>query len=191
MKKIINVGCDLDGCVFDFSDNFRKSMLKYYSTVALSRDQKKCRELLMAFIDEHTKECFELPIYSDCDKVLSKLNKMGKKITFITARGTHNKGKVLKEIKQITKNSLNKKMKFPYKLKYSDEKFLFAKNKKIDIMIEDDIDNAIAMSEFCPVIFFPRPWNYGEKIINKNIIPVTNWREVLFLLENWELIYYE
>lgn len=185
MKEIKNIGIDIDGTVLSFEENFYINIQKKYGkTIFMHEWNKVCNAYKQYLIDD-TKGCFNLIPYPAAQNIIKQLNK-NYNIIFITKRGVENGNELKNIIRNITYKSLRKYFgQMEYKVHFSADKWMYAKNEKIDIMIEDDLSNANKISKYCPVLIFPRPWNMGKKIKN-NIIPVSDWKEVEFVIKNWK-----
>ncbi len=176
------IGIDLDGCIFDFSDNFNKAMLKYFNIVCLSKDNHLYRSEFMKYAEDYTEECFNLPLYQHSIEVIHKLNE-NYDVKFITKRGTKHPIKIKNKIQNITNKLLDNHFSFHKGCFFTDDKKTVAKEQSIVLMIEDEVENAVPVSDVCPVLLFNRPWNRNNTL-NSNIIPIDNWKEAQHFISN-------
>ncbi len=185
MKIINNIGCDIDGTVADFSNTFTNYLAKHHNIFTFNTEINKYINFYKDYAEQHTDECFDLPIYQHSKEVLKSLHDDGLKITLITKRGFDQTTNVKSKVELLTMKWKEEHLPFVHGCEFSDAKEEYAKNKVIDIMIEDDAANSNAMAPFCPVLLLSRAWNRGIEL-HKNIMVVENWQEVKFVIKNFE-----
>lgn len=114
------------------------------------------------------------------NEVIKKLKKEGYEVYIITARGAFLKkyNKFLYNLNKIIVKLWLRKNKIKYnKVIFSneDKKDIIISN-KIDIMIEDKVENIVNLSKIVPVICFDS--EYNENIKGKNIIRCYSWYDI-------------
>ncbi len=177
---IKRLGVDIDGVVARFSENFCEEMSKITGKLVLSKDKNLYNKEYMEYADSKTEKCFNLPPYEDSLQVLNRI-KDNTEVTFITKRGINNPEKIKAEIKHITWQFLDKHFPFYQDCYFMEDKWILAKQKYIQLMVEDEVSNARKISKFCPVLLMTRPWNRGFKL-NSNIIPIDSWYEAEYYI---------
>lgn len=111
-------------------------------------------------------------------EVISKLKKDGNEIYIITARYfTNENSKKGEETRNIVKNWLKDNNVVYDKLIFSGEnKVHICSENKIDLMIDDSVDNVNNISTIIPVICFDA--RYNKECKGKNIIRCYSWYDI-------------
>jgi len=181
----MNIGCDIDGTVVDFSNKFTTWMARQHSQYILNKDIEAYFPMYKIYEQNNTEECFDLPFYENAVEVLKRLFDSGNFINFITKRGTIADHEKQLQIIKLTREWQDKNFPWIRYVIFTGEKEYYAKNKEIDVMIEDDAGNANKIAEYCPVILLSRSWN-RHITLHKNVIVAENWIEVELILNNFE-----
>lgn len=206
MKKII-LGCDLDGVLALFNKGFLPyvnrrygtnfqpkdiSCYSYFKTLKLDRDQVS--ELFASFVAESGFKYLspDIEMVQVFKRVLRKYR--GKvTIQFITARGEDLKtyrvdrfffaiNKLRAKIRRETKDWV-KKQGFNASVAFRKDKGLFCKQNKVDILVEDCLENAVSVAKTeTEVILITKPWNNDKNKDNK-YIRANTYKEVERKLE--------
>ena len=195
----MKIGIDIDGVLTDiekwqldygskfYYENYYKGVVnsKGYETDEIFDSSRECDNL---FWEKYFKD---YSIYAEARKfsgeVISKLKDEGYEIYIITARGSfpsHSSSVMSKEEnEQIVKEWLNKNNIYYNQIIFSPEdKLDICIANKIDIMIEDKVDNINKISTRIPVICYNA--GYNEKCIGKNIYRVYSWYDIYNTIKN-------
>lgn len=184
----LNICIDIDGTITD--PYYWLDMANGFFNKSITEEQVTEYYIHQVLgIDRHEYENFyeknkftihsEEKIREDVSFVLETLSIIHK-IYFVTARDT--------ELEMLTHSYL-KKNNIPY-----DGLFLLGSHYKVDkaielkcsIFIEDNYDNAVQLSnEGFKVLLIDT--NYNKKPLNKNIVRVYNWKEILFIISELSL----
>ena len=180
---MLEIACDIDGTVLDFSDKFTRWMADRGDFI-LNKDILKNHANYLIYETENFDDCFDLPLYNDCKNVLDNLA-MKNKMTFISKRAAGSNPSIKQKLEILTINW--QRNVFPYftGVFFTKDKTEYFKNKMFDLMLEDDAKNANSIAEYVPVILFSRSWNNGIEL-HKNVILVEDWKEAEFVINNIE-----
>lgn len=181
----MNIGCDIDGTCMDFSNKFTTWVTRQHNKYILNKDIEAYFPLYKYYEQNNTGECFDLPFYEDCVSVLKHFNDAGNAIIFITKRGVIATPEKAKEIRELTDAWRDKNFPWAHSVIFTSEKEHYAKEKEIDVMIEDDAGNANKIAEYCPVILLSRSWN-RHITLHKNVIVAENWKEVEIIIDSFD-----
>ncbi len=189
----MRIGIDIDGVLTDieqwqldygskfYYNNYKKEIVNHkgYETHDIFESTQKCD-------DEFWKKYFiDYSINVDARKfaseVIKKLKEEGNEIFIITARGnflSHSTNVMLyEENKKVVKEWLKKNDILYDEIIFSPEdKFDICINNKINLMIEDKVDNVNKISTKLPVICFNA--GYNESCSGKNIIRCFSWYDI-------------
>lgn len=186
--QALNICIDIDGTITD--PYYWLDMANRFFSKRLTEEQVTEYYIHQVLgIEEHEYEKFyeenkfrmhsEQKIREDVSIVLETLSIIHR-IYFVTARNV--------ELEMLTHSYL-KKNNIPY-----DGLFLLGSHYKVDkaielkcnIFIEDNYDNAVQLSnEGFKVLLIDT--NYNRKPLNKNIVRVYNWKEILFIISELSL----
>lgn len=195
----MKIGIDIDGVLTDiekwqldygskfYYENYNKGIVNYkgYETYEIFDSSHECDDL---FWKKYFKDYSINVIAREfANEVISKLKDEGYEIYIITARGSFlsHSSTVMseKENKQIVKEWLNKNNIYYNQIIFSPEdKLDICTNNKIDIMIEDKVDNINKISTRIPVICYNA--GYNEKCVGKNIYRVYSWYDIYNTIKN-------
>ena len=173
MKK--ELGIDIDGCLNCYHSELREHVKLHYGMdvpaneyyiidpLNLSRQQEK------EFWEHYDKISIDFNLEDNCKEVIDKLSQIFN-INIITARN-YNSAK-------ITEEWLNKNKIYYDNIYFnSGDKLDVCNWKNVKIMIEDNPDNAIILSQNgVKVLLFDRLYN--QNISHKNIIRCGNWNQI-------------
>lgn len=195
----MRIGIDIDGVLTDieqwqldycskfYYNEYKKEIVNHkgYETFEIFKSSPECD-------DEFWKKYFvHYSINVDARKfsseVIKKLKEEGNEIFIITARGdflSNNEDDILYEENQ----KIIKKWLFKNEILY--DQIIFAReskldiciNNRIDLMIEDNVDNINKISTKIPVICFNA--GYNENCSRKNIIRCFSWYDIYAKLTN-------
>ena len=181
----MNIGCDIDGTCLDFSNKFTVWMAQKHKQYILNKDIEKYFPMYKVYEQNNTEECYDLKLYAGCKDVLNLAMSKGDKVLFITKRGQVSS--LEKEAQVIALTQKWQKENFPSAqgVIFTGIKEQYAKDKKIDVMIEDDAGNANLVAPYCPVILISRSWN-RHLTLHPNVIVAENWFEVDIILSNFD-----
>lgn len=194
----MKIGIDIDGVLTDiekwqldygskfYYENYHKGIVnnKGYETDEIFDSSHECDDLFWnKYFEEYS---VNVEARKFAAEVISNLKKEGYKIYIITARGSFlDNSSVLtkKENDQIVKNWLSKNKIYYDQIIFSPEdKLNICINNKIDIMIEDKVDNINKISTKIPVICFNA--GYNELCNGKNIYRVYSWYDAYYTINN-------
>jgi uncharacterized HAD superfamily protein len=194
----LKIGIDIDGVLTDiekwqldygskfYYENYHKGIVnnKGYETDEIFDSSHECDDLFWnKYFEEYS---VNVEARKFAAEVISNLKKEGYKIYIITARGSFlDNSSVLtkKENDQIVKNWLSKNKIYYDQIIFSPEdKLNICINNKIDIMIEDKVDNINKISTKIPVICFNA--GYNELCNGKNIYRVYSWYDAYYTINN-------
>lgn len=189
----MRIGIDIDGCLTDieqwqldygskfYYNNYKKEIVNYkeYETCDIFKSTQKCD-------DEFWQEYFidysiNVEVRKFAAEVIKKLQEEGNQIFIITARGSflsHSVNVMLyEENKKVVKEWLKKSNILYDEIIFSPEdKLDICISNKIDLMIEDKVDNINKISTKLPVVCFHA--GYNESCSGKNIIRCFSWYDV-------------
>lgn len=194
----MKIGIDIDGVLTDiekwqldygskfYYENYHKGIVnnKGYETDEIFDISHECDDLFWnKYFEEYS---INVEARKFAAEVISNLKNEGYKIYIITARGSFlDNSSVLtkKENDQIVKNWLSKNKIYYDQIIFSPEdKLNICINNKIDIMIEDKVDNINKISTKIPVICFNA--GYNELCNGKNIYRVYSWYDAYYTINN-------
>lgn len=178
MKTNLRIGVDIDGCLNYFGEELEKYLIEHYNLNPNKEDYGyKLLEAVGIVTYEqqnqfwrNTEHEFEnINSQKDCKKYLDDL-KQRNTIIIITARGYDCS---ILTCNWLKKNELN----YDEILFNSGNKVDACKWKNIDVMIEDNPDNALALAEngFKVLLVDNK---YNKKIQHKNITRCENWLDI-------------
>lgn len=187
----MRIGIDIDGVLTDieqwqldygskfYYNNYKKEIVNHkgYETYDIFESTQKCD-------DEFWKKYFiYYSIYVEprifAAEVIKKLKKDKHEIFIITARGSFlsHHPKLYEANKKIVKEWLMKNdILYDEIIFSSEDKLDTCINNKIDLMIEDKVDNIVKISNKLPVICFNA--GYNENCSGKNIIRCFSWYDI-------------
>lgn len=180
MQRII--GIDLDGCTSDFTGYALPIVNKKLGTSYSENDWTEYQSTDCLPVDAAAlinEMAYDPDVYSKLipvDGAVSAIKHLSRagEVWFITSRHA--------DCKKATETWL-KRYEVPYNtlaFTKSKAKYLWVAAYNIDAMIEDNLETAIKVSEYCPLsIVYDRPWN--RKPAN-GIIRCKNWSEILRIL---------
>lgn len=193
----MTIGVDIDGVICNLDRYVRVKFEKYLKSkgVKVMRDKTKpgfCNQYgVAAEIEDEFWEKYNfhyakhVSMRANASVVLRKLKARGHKIVIITAR-----------YKSVENNDTGEKMrseikKWLAKHKIAYDEIFFANDKvnivaanKIDVMIEDSVQNILDISKLVPVIIFRNPANCRFK--DKNRLVANSWRDVFGIVQDLE-----
>lgn len=189
----MRIGIDIDGVLTDFekfqlekgseyfNKNYNISIYNYegYETEEVFKITTEQRKKFWNFYrEEYTK----LPPREFASEIITKLNK-NNEIYIITARVFTTENSDRGEKMRNTVKEWLSQYKIPYdKIIFSpEEKLEICKKNKIDIMIEDKVDNINTISTIIPVICYHA--NYNKNCSGKNIHRAYNWNDIYYCIE--------
>ena len=195
----MKIGIDIDGVITDierwqldygskfYYEKYHKEIANHkgYETDEIFDSSKECDDL---FWNKYFKDySINVEARKFANEVISKLKNEGYEIWIITARGSflsHSSDVMSKEENEsIVKEWLNKNNIYYDKIIFSPEdKFDICINNKINIMIEDKVDNINKISTKIPVICYNA--GYNEKCAGKNIYRVYSWYDIYNTIKN-------
>ncbi|MDD3177977.1 MAG: hypothetical protein PHR26_00495 [Candidatus ainarchaeum sp.] len=123
----------------------------------------------------------------DSIEIIKKIKKENE-LYIITARNNLIKKETLFLLNKYFKNCFKKIIFLNYTNKKKDEKFEICKKIKIDLIIEDNLDNAYKCAENGIFVILLKNKNHNfqtkKKIKHKKIIIVKNWKEIEKQIKN-------
>lgn len=195
----MKIGIDIDGVLTDiekwqldygskfYYENYHKGIVNYkgYETDEIFDSSHEIDGL---FWNKYFKDySMNIEVRKFASEVISKLKNDGYEIYIITARGSflsHSSSVMDKdENEQIVKDWLNENNIYYDQIIFSPEdKLSICISNKIDIMIEDKVDNINKISSKIPVICYNA--GYNEECIGKNIYKVYSWYDIYNTIKN-------
>ena len=195
----MKIGIDIDGVLTDiekwqldygskfYYENYHKGIVNYkgYETDEIFDSNRECDDLFWNKYFEDYSINVEARKFSG--EVISMLKDDGYEIYIITARGSFlsNSSSVMskEENEQIVKEWLNKNNIYYNQIIFSrEDKLDICIANKIDIMIEDKVDNINKISTQIPVICYNA--GYNEQCMGKNIYRVYSWYDIYNTIKN-------
>jgi len=193
VNKKLTIGIDIDGVLTDFEDFVLKYGRKYFKRkptnpngfdvdYVFGATKKQTRKFWERY---YVKYCITLPARPGAKKTIKRLKKEGHTIIIITGRKLSCEKGFLGAAMRYTvmlwlwKNGIpcNKIIFCPE----HDLKVKICKNQSVDIMIEDKLQNVIAISKHIPVICINAKYNQG--IASENITRVNSWSTIPQILK--------
>lgn len=125
----------------------------------------------------------EQPSYDGCAETLERIRQKGNEIYIITSRtmaAGHNI--VSAFFRSVLRRWLKKnrieysKIVFCREKECAEDKLAACRENSIDVMIEDKIENVLAVKEAAKTLCYVSPWN--EKLLCNDVIYVHNWKEI-------------
>lgn len=180
----MNIGIDIDDTINKLSETLIGYAEKYNTDNEIRYEIKPNKwefeeafgwdeEHIKKFMSTYIKKCFqEVKIKSDAKEYINKLHNEGNKIIIITARREEN----CKDIYDVSKNWLVENGIKMDKLEVGCyKKSEQCKENKVDIFIDDNVDNCKDVSKNLqiPVLLFDSIYNQEEKDLKR----VYNWKE--------------
>ncbi len=190
----MRIGIDIDGVLTDFEKYQLERCSEYFFknyNIPISNNEGYITEEIFnisveqrkEFWNKYRKEYIKIPPRAFASEVITKL-KENHEIYIITARVfTEEDSHRGKKMRHTVKKWL-KKYKIPYdKIIFSpEEKLEICKDNKIDIMIEDKVENINEISKVIPVICYHA--NYNKRCSGKNIYRTYSWYDIYYNIEN-------
>ena len=188
----MNIGIDIDGVLTDEHSWHIKCGSEYFAKNPININGFTTREIFGVTKDEEDvfwKESIweyakkEIP-RKDVSKIIKKLRDEGHKIYIITAREfaylDNELGNTMKDI--VKKWLKNNKIIYNEIIFTNLSKLVICKEKNIDIMIEDNVQNIIEISKELPIICMDN--TYNKSCIANNIFRCFNWQEIYKVIKN-------
>lgn len=177
MKKNLRIGVDIDGCLNYFGEELEKYLVEHYN-LDLSKDYKYNLLEAVGIITKEQQNQFwrttehefeNIDSQKGCSKYLNDL-KQKNTVIIITARGY--------DYSILTCNWLKKKeINYDEILFNTENKIDACKWKNIDVMIEDNPNNALAVAEGGIKVLLMNN-KYNKNIEHKNIIRCNDWLDI-------------
>lgn len=176
----MRIGIDIDGVITDISRFYLDYGAKYSFENHLSKITKpngyEIEEILNLEEGAHKEfwrkydKYYSKKIYTRefASEVIEKLKVEGNEIYLITARKPRED--------EWTRNWLKDNKIFYDKIIYTSEKYEYCKENNIDIMIEDNVNNILAISKLIPVICVDNRYNQGLE--GYNITRCYSWYDI-------------
>lgn len=191
----MNIGIDIDGVLTDFEkwqlEVGSKFFLKYGKRIVNPDGYDSdtvfnvSKEIDFEFWKENLADYAKNePARRYAGEVVNKLQQEGNKIYIITARYLTNRddelGKQMRKmvIEWLKNNGIN----YDEIIFSPDDKLSTCKDNKIDIMIEDCLENINSISSIIPVICFNASYNKSCK--GKNIYRCYTWYDIYSTIQN-------
>lgn len=174
----MNLGFDIDGVISDFVKTFIELVKKRYD-LTLKRADIYCHDLnlVLGISKEERNELIRETLEEDlvlnpgAQKTIEKLYSEGDKIFILTARPP--------DLVEVTRAWLKKKN-IPYtKLIQLNEGEKYLAEVNLDLIVEDNLDDAIGLSQKVKnILVYDRPWNQTFNV--KGLIKrVFSWNDIL------------
>lgn len=194
---LMNIGIDVDGTLIDTAAYlFEKGEVYFHRGPEDSEtaDVKKMFSLTQKELNRFGARfllpyCIKSPIIEDAAEIIKRLKEEGNRILIITSRAfTSRQGLMGLLSRRILKNWLKKKA-VPYDaISFCDNnsasKEAHCRMLNVDVMIDDNPDNLLTISQSRPVIAFPMPWN--KDIGKEGIIRARDWQDVYDIIKQQE-----
>ena len=186
--KHLRIGIDVDNVIADsytaylsrYNQRFGTKIVWeeitefYFSTSKVP--QKEGQAFIYGLITDETFQIM-IPPYTDAAQVIGKWSKKGFRIHYVTARPETTRNVTQKWLQKHGFWFLDATLDMYDESKHTndiDYKKVVAVDKKIDLMIEDALEIAIALP--IPVLLLDRPWNRGA--LPRHVKRVKNWEEI-------------
>jgi uncharacterized HAD superfamily protein len=178
----LNLGFDIDGVISDFVGTFAKLVKKYYR-VTMTEADVHCFDLGLVLgisKEERNKLVREtlqknLALNVGARESLNKLHLAGHRVVLLTARSP--------DLGEVTADWLKRK-RIPYsKLIQLDEGKKHLAKVSLDLVVEDNLENAIGWSEKVRnILIYDHPWNQSLNV--RGLFKrVHNWNEIMKEIE--------
>lgn len=192
----MNIGIDVDGVLTDLSGFILENGKKFLNndnqyinecTCEFSKMFNCSKEVEKKFWKKYIfKYCLKASVEKDASDVIKKLRENGHKIYIITSRIYTKeqtiKGELFRKILEYWLKKNNIEYDGIYYCSDSNmvcDKYYVCKKLNIDLMIEDSIDNAIAISKTCRVMLRNRPYNFGYNQVTR----VSGFKDIYYKIE--------
>lgn len=192
----MRIGIDIDGVLTDMEqfamDFFTKYCYEnnipikikpneYYETEAFSLSSEQAEKFWNQYLAYYATE---YPARIFASEIINKLKQEGNDIYIITARNEYGlPPELYGKMKQLVEKWLEDNKIFYDKIFYTENsKLQYCIDNKIDIMIEDCMDNVKEISTIIPVLCYNAQYNIGLE--GKNIIRVYSWYDIYYKIQN-------
>lgn len=191
----MNIGIDVDGVLVDL-ERYQKACGKVYFQDGLHLSVKNPKgydvcEIYGCSDDERERfwrkyiwrYCLTQPPIKDAPEIIRMLHQQGHHIILITGRAhTTEQGVTGKLFRWMLRHWLKKnniyydEMVFCSEDKSAEHKVKACLEKRVDVMVDDKLENLQALAQHIPVICYPAAWNEGET--RNQFQCATDWRDV-------------
>ena len=192
----MNIGIDVDGVLTDLSGFILENGNKFFKgkRSVINENTYKLMDMFDCSKEEEDKfwfkyvykYCLKAKCEKDASDVIKKLRKNGHKIYIITSRlytkEQSIKGELFRKMLEywLKKNNIEyDKIIYCNDDKVVNDKYYVCKKLNINIMIEDSIDNAVAISKTCRVMLRNRPYNFGYNQVTR----VSGFKDIYYKIE--------
>jgi len=192
-KRKLRIGIDIDNTIADsypqvikeFNTAFKTNVIysdvfDYYHLENHTTADKKEVEIFIDGLERNREFLLSLPVYEEAGSVLKRWAREGYRVHYITARPPHSKRSTVSWLEKhnlYIPGSVIDLHDETREESSAEFKARIVREKKIDVMIEDNKEIAEAMT--IPVLLIGHPWNQGK--LKPNISRVRDWKEV----ESW------
>ncbi|HEY4675473.1 MAG TPA: hypothetical protein VIH48_05415 [Candidatus Bathyarchaeia archaeon] len=173
----MKLGFDIDGVISNFAKSF-PSIVKKHFDIEITEKDIPCHDLGLVLgigkedRDLLIKETFLKGVepMPDAKEVLSKLYSEGHEILILTARNS--------DLVDVTKRWLKDK-EIPYsQLVFLDEGYKYLCALDVDLIVEDNLDDAIKWSKRVKnILVYDHPWNQSFNVM-KLFKRVYSWKDI-------------
>lgn len=196
---LMNIGIDVDGTLIDTATYLFEKGEAYFHRRPGDRETMDVKKMFSLTQKERNRfgaryllpYCIKSPIIENAAEIIKQLKDEGNRILIITSRAfTSRQGLMGLLSRRLLKRWL-KKMAVPYDaISFCDNnsasKEAHCRMLDVDVMIDDNPDNLLAISQSRPVIAFPMPWN--KDIGKEGIIRARDWQDVYDIIKQQECL---
>lgn len=198
----MNIGVDVDGVLEDIELFFKNTGERYFSETyglnvvdpdayrAEERFGCTAKQRKMFWAKCGRSYLVDQPCMDGCSEVLKQFILEGHKIFIITSRAmTIGKGPVSLYFRRVLRRWLKKndieydKIVFCRDRESAEDKFVACIENGIDIMIDDTVDNLLAIKDCVTALCYESPWN--KTLDDSKIIKVSDWQDILEVVESY------
>ncbi len=178
----MNIGIDIDDTITDSFEYLMKCVAEYFNydinylkenNFSYNNLPKNCKKYEYDFAKKYyDKSLPHIPLKEGAREYIKKIKKLGHNIFIITARNTNMyKDPYISTKKQLEINNI-----YYDKLFCTFDKVSICKTEKVDLVIDDSIENCIAINNIgIDTLLFNSVLNEKQ---NVNIKRVRNWKEI-------------
>lgn len=176
----MNIGIDIDNTITEIQEKLNKAKINYAIKLGKSIDKKEFNYEEQKYFLKNIQEKItdQAKPRKDAVEIINKLRKEGYKIIIITARCSEfHDNPYLQSKEWLEKNNIE----YDKLIVNAIEKGSICKEENIDIFIDDQLDNCLAvLKQGIKVIGIGEDFDKG-----KGIVTVENWKQIDEQIREW------